>query len=139
MTQSTSERRRFQRIAFDATTELSQGEQRWPARLHDLSLKGLLLHRPDIAHLTDPAPLENLPGEDIALLRDLLQLLQLTAPPALVRTLQPENVRGLLVGLPRRKLIRTIRRPEASLVVQPSHPFIASVKSRLKLKFKILI
>ena len=54
MTQSTSERRRFQRIAFDATTELSQGEQRWPARLHDLSLKGLLLHRPDNWQLADP-------------------------------------------------------------------------------------
>ena len=46
MNDSTSERRRFQRIAFDAATELCQGERCWPAQLHDLSLKGLLLHRP---------------------------------------------------------------------------------------------
>ncbi len=41
-----SERRRFQRIGFDADTELQQGEQRWPAVLHDVSLKGLLVERP---------------------------------------------------------------------------------------------
>ncbi|MBC3435230.1 PilZ domain-containing protein [Pseudomonas sp. BW16M2] len=40
------ERRRFQRIAFDAPTELRQGERRWPAKLLDLSLKGLLIERP---------------------------------------------------------------------------------------------
>lgn len=41
------ERRRFQRIAFDAPTELRQGERRWPAKLLDLSLKGLLIERPE--------------------------------------------------------------------------------------------
>jgi len=41
------ERRRFQRIAFDAPTELRQGERRWPVKLLDLSLKGLLVERPD--------------------------------------------------------------------------------------------
>ncbi|MGE8469083.1 PilZ domain-containing protein [Pseudomonas putida] len=40
------ERRRFQRIAFDAPTELRQGLQSWPATLLDLSLKGLLVERP---------------------------------------------------------------------------------------------
>ncbi|CAI8838609.1 PilZ domain-containing protein [Pseudomonas sp. NPDC087626] len=40
-------RRRFRRIAFDARTELSQGNQRWPVKLLDLSLKGLLVQRPD--------------------------------------------------------------------------------------------
>lgn len=44
---SASDRRRFQRIDFDAYTEIVQGEQRWRVRLHDLSLKGLLVHRPD--------------------------------------------------------------------------------------------
>ena len=39
-------RRRFRRIAFDARTELSQGNQRWPVKLLDLSLKGLLVQRP---------------------------------------------------------------------------------------------
>ncbi|MFI8560276.1 PilZ domain-containing protein [Pseudomonas putida] len=41
------ERRRFQRIDFDAPTELRQGTRRWPVRLLDLSLKGLLIERPD--------------------------------------------------------------------------------------------
>lgn len=41
------ERRRFQRIDFDAPTELRQGLKRWPAKLLDLSLKGLLIERPD--------------------------------------------------------------------------------------------
>ncbi|MCV9918856.1 MULTISPECIES: PilZ domain-containing protein [Pseudomonas] len=41
------ERRRFQRIAFDAPTELRQGDRRWPVKLLDLSLKGLLIQRPE--------------------------------------------------------------------------------------------
>lgn len=40
-------RRRFQRIDFDASTELVQGDRRWAVRLHDLSLKGLLVRRPE--------------------------------------------------------------------------------------------
>lgn len=40
-------RRRFQRIDFDASTELVQGDRRWTVRLHDLSLKGLLVRRPE--------------------------------------------------------------------------------------------
>ncbi len=47
MSESTNERRRFQRIAFDASTEIAQGDQRWAVELHDLSLKGLLAKRPD--------------------------------------------------------------------------------------------
>ncbi|AUY34114.1 MULTISPECIES: PilZ domain-containing protein [Pseudomonas] len=47
MTSSHDERRRFQRIAFDAPTELRQGERRWPVKLLDLSLKGLLVERPE--------------------------------------------------------------------------------------------
>ena len=46
MSESATERRRFQRIAFDAATELAQGERRWAVVLHDLSLKGLLVKRP---------------------------------------------------------------------------------------------
>lgn len=42
----TEERRRFKRIAFDARTELTQGEDRWEVKLLDLSLKGLLVERP---------------------------------------------------------------------------------------------
>ncbi|KAB5626328.1 PilZ domain-containing protein [Pseudomonas sp. MH2] len=42
----TDERRRFQRIDFDAPTELRQGDRQWPVKLLDLSLKGLLIERP---------------------------------------------------------------------------------------------
>lgn len=41
-----NERRRFKRIAFDAPTELIQGERRWPVELIDISLKGLLVELP---------------------------------------------------------------------------------------------
>ena len=47
MSDHPADRRRFKRIAFDATTELSQGENRWPVQLIDLSLKGLLIERPE--------------------------------------------------------------------------------------------
>jgi hypothetical protein len=47
MSEHPAERRRFKRIAFDARTELSQGESTWPVTLIDLSLKGLLIERPD--------------------------------------------------------------------------------------------
>ncbi|MDP3846245.1 MAG: PilZ domain-containing protein [Pseudomonas sp.] len=46
MSDIANNRRRFQRIAFDAATELVQGEQRWDVELHDLSLKGLLIKAP---------------------------------------------------------------------------------------------
>ncbi|SQF95254.1 type IV pilus assembly protein, PilZ family [Paucimonas lemoignei] len=46
MTDSHADRRRFKRIAFDAKTELSQGDKRWQVQLVDLSLKGLLIERP---------------------------------------------------------------------------------------------
>lgn len=47
MSDQPADRRRFKRIAFDARTELSQGEHRWPVQLIDLSLKGLLIQRPE--------------------------------------------------------------------------------------------
>ena len=46
MSETANERRRFQRIAFDAPTEIVQGERRWTVELHDVSLKGLLIKRP---------------------------------------------------------------------------------------------
>lgn len=46
MTTPSNERRRFQRIDFDAPTELCQGERCWPVNLLDISLKGLLIERP---------------------------------------------------------------------------------------------
>lgn len=46
MNETSSDRRRFQRFEFDAETELVQGQNHWPVQLNDLSLKGLLVHRP---------------------------------------------------------------------------------------------
>ncbi|GFM83844.1 cyclic diguanosine monophosphate-binding protein [Pseudomonas cichorii] len=47
MTDSPSDRRRFKRIAFDARTDLNQGSNSWKVQLLDLSLKGLLIERPE--------------------------------------------------------------------------------------------
>lgn len=47
MSEHHADRRRFKRIAFDARTELSQGPNRWAVQLLDLSLKGLLIQRPE--------------------------------------------------------------------------------------------
>ena len=47
MSEHPAERRRFKRIAFDARTGLSQGESTWSVKLIDLSLKGLLIERPE--------------------------------------------------------------------------------------------
>ena len=46
MSETANERRRFQRIAFDAATGLTQGDRQWAVELHDVSLKGLLVKRP---------------------------------------------------------------------------------------------
>lgn len=47
MSDHLADRRRFKRIAFDARTELSQGEFIWPVKLIDLSLKGVLIEKPE--------------------------------------------------------------------------------------------
>ncbi|WP_223485867.1 PilZ domain-containing protein [Pseudomonas sp. A-RE-19] len=47
MSEHLADRRRFKRIAFDARSELSQGEFIWPVKLIDLSLKGLLIEKPE--------------------------------------------------------------------------------------------
>jgi hypothetical protein len=47
MSDHLADRRRFKRIAFDARTELSQGKFIWPVKLIDLSLKGLLIEKPE--------------------------------------------------------------------------------------------
>lgn len=47
MSEHPADRRRFKRIAFDAQTELSQGTFVWPVKLIDLSLKGLLIEKPE--------------------------------------------------------------------------------------------
>ena len=47
MSEHPSDRRRFRRIAFDARTTIAQAGWNWPVQLVDLSLKGLLVQRPD--------------------------------------------------------------------------------------------
>ncbi|MDX1799467.1 MAG: PilZ domain-containing protein, partial [Marinobacter sp.] len=46
MTAQTSEKRRFHRIGFDAQCELHWEEQVWTSELIDISLKGVLVRRP---------------------------------------------------------------------------------------------
>ena len=58
MLDQTPERRRFQRIPFDADVELRQGTHCWLAHLHDLSLKGLLVGRPDDWPEGNAAPIQ---------------------------------------------------------------------------------
>ena len=50
MSKQPSDRRRFRRIAFDARTELTQDGHVWSVQLVDLSLKGLLVQRPQDWH-----------------------------------------------------------------------------------------
>ncbi|KPW96730.1 Cyclic diguanosine monophosphate-binding protein [Pseudomonas savastanoi] len=58
MTDSPADRRRFKRIAFDAKTDLKQGDQTWKVQLVDLSLKGLLIERPDPWNSDQTQPFE---------------------------------------------------------------------------------
>ncbi|GIZ12944.1 PilZ domain-containing protein [Pseudomonas sp. NCCP-436] len=46
MTDKDHDRRRFQRIDFNAPCLLVQGKRQWPVKLHDLSLKGLMVEPP---------------------------------------------------------------------------------------------
>jgi hypothetical protein len=56
MSDQPSDRRRFRRIAFDARTTLGQDGRVWPVQLVDLSLKGLLVQRPEpwLGHGAEP-------------------------------------------------------------------------------------
>jgi PilZ domain len=42
-----SEKRQFSRISFDAPVVLKQGNQKWESKLLDISLKGVLISKPD--------------------------------------------------------------------------------------------
>lgn len=59
-----SERRRFTRITFDASTEVKQGDSTWQAKLVDISFNGMLIS-------TETAlPLEN--GAEVHIVVHLL-------------------------------------------------------------------
>jgi len=53
----TTERRRFQRIDFDARVELAQSNHYWQAQLLDISIKGLLLSKLGAYEIAETAPL----------------------------------------------------------------------------------
>jgi hypothetical protein len=53
---TTTERRRFSRIDFDAQVELSQGSQTCTAELVDISIKGLLLEQTNGVKLLQGEP-----------------------------------------------------------------------------------
>lgn len=50
------EKRNFTRIAFDAGARLIRGENDWPAKLLDISLKGALLEQPENCDLEADDP-----------------------------------------------------------------------------------
>lgn len=56
--QPNANRRRFQRILFDAPCLLHQGDHSWHTRLLDISLKGLLVERPANWNADPTKPLE---------------------------------------------------------------------------------
>jgi hypothetical protein len=58
MTEQPSDRRRFRRIAFDARTTIAQDGWDCPVQLVDLSLKGLLVQRPDDWQGDNKAPFD---------------------------------------------------------------------------------
>lgn len=47
MSDQHQERRYFTRVTFDGETFIEQHQQRWPATLIDLSLRGLLIETPE--------------------------------------------------------------------------------------------
>lgn len=71
--ESSQERRRFTRIAFDAEAELRVGERRWMVQIEDISFKGVLLSHPAgfDAQLGDPLTLEAWLDSDVQLLLPL--------------------------------------------------------------------
>ncbi|SDH90230.1 PilZ domain-containing protein [Pseudomonas flavescens] len=82
----THERRRFQRIAFDAPAEIVQGERIWQVELHDISFKGVLVRR--------PWNWEGGSGEDYLLRVNLADKLQVVMQVELVH--REERVLGFL-------------------------------------------
>ena len=53
-----SERRRFQRVLFNAETQASQANQSWSCQLVDISLKGVLLSVDDRESVQEQEPIQ---------------------------------------------------------------------------------
>ncbi len=71
--ESSQERRRFTRIAFDAEAELRSGERHWVVQIGDISFKGVLLSHPPgfEAGLGDQLVLETWLDSDVQLVLPL--------------------------------------------------------------------
>lgn len=68
------ERRQFSRILFNAECTLHQGGMEWVTEVHDISLKGLLIHKPDHFALELSEPCEatvKLAGSDACIIMSL--------------------------------------------------------------------
>lgn len=63
------ERRQFSRILFDTTANLSQGDNIWTTKIHDLSLNGVLVEKPQ-----DFSPADGLIMLDFSLLDSDIEL-----------------------------------------------------------------
>lgn len=85
MNNQNGERRRFQRFAFDARTELIQGGRSWQTTLYDVSLKGLLVRRPE--------------DWEVDLTQPLQARVQLAADVKVVMTVELARADAELVGL----------------------------------------
>ncbi|WP_286240236.1 PilZ domain-containing protein [Neptuniibacter halophilus] len=70
MTTPDTERRRFTRISFDATTELSRGSKTWEVTLVDISFNGILVRSEHPLPLSDGDEVEaaiHLLGDDVVI------------------------------------------------------------------------
>lgn len=68
------ERRQFSRILFNAECTLHQGDMEWVTEVHDISLKGLLVRKPDFFSLDLSEPCEatvKLAGSDACIIMSL--------------------------------------------------------------------
>jgi len=74
-TRMTTENRRFTRIPFDATVHVTSADGSWDCSLIDISLKGVLVDRPDDwkGELEDTAMIElELTGGDASIRMDVI-------------------------------------------------------------------
>ncbi|MDX1451499.1 MAG: PilZ domain-containing protein [Oleiphilaceae bacterium] len=73
--QQLEERRHFSRILFNAECTLHQNDMEWPTEVLDISLKGLLVHKPDHFSVDLSKPCEatiKLAGSDSYIVMSLL-------------------------------------------------------------------
>lgn len=73
--QQVEERRQFSRILFNAECTLHQNDMEWPTEVLDISMKGILVHKPDHFAIDLSQPCEatiKLAGSDSYIIMSLL-------------------------------------------------------------------